>query len=67
MHAFNCLHHRSDNVRRREYQSLDEVADAILLMYDNCELYNEDDSAFAKEARRQRRLFQKYRKEVLHT
>lgn len=46
--------HRS-NMQRRHYRAVEDLLADLLLMYDNCEFYNESGSLFGREARRQRR------------
>lgn len=48
------------NIQTRKYENVDEVAQDIHRIYDNCELYNEGTSILGKEAKRQRNKFQKY-------
>ncbi len=54
-----CVANRS-KIAAREYDSVEDICADVLLLYANCELYNEADSVFCKEARRQRRAFQQF-------
>lgn len=69
MCMFHCDSHLSpnpssllcrDGIHKRRYESAAAVVADILQMYDNCELYNDESSVLSKEARRQRKEFQKF-------
>ena len=53
------------NVKTRRYSQLEDLVQDILLIYENCEIYNNPGSYFAKEACRQRNLILKFLKEEM--
>ncbi|RYH12576.1 hypothetical protein EON65_37885 [archaeon] len=57
MAFYQCLHNLQcrEKLTKRQYAELEELVQDVLLIYENCQLYNMDDSAFSKEARRQKR------------
>ena len=48
-----------NKVTHRQYGSLEEVRDDIILIFGNCEAYNEGESDLCAEARRLRKLLDK--------
>jgi len=42
------------NIQTRQYETVAEVIADVLLMYDNCELYNEASSYLGEQAVKQR-------------
>ena len=61
---FNCtpssfVSNRS-NIQTRQYESVAEVISDILLIYDNCELYNDTASLLGEETARQRNAVKRY-------
>ena len=53
------------NVKTRRYSQLEDLVNDVLLIYENCETFNNPGSYFAKEACRQRNLILKFLKEEL--
>lgn len=54
-----CDDDRSRLVSGKHYRTIKQLADDLLLVFDNCELYNDDTSDIHKESRRQRRELKK--------
>jgi hypothetical protein len=48
------------NMRRGVFSSVEDMRLALELMYDNCQLYNEEGSPFHKEAKKHQRLVSKF-------
>jgi hypothetical protein len=46
-----------DNITNRKYHCVQDLVNDVLLIYSNCELYNDSSSILGKEARRQKRSF----------
>jgi serine/threonine-protein kinase RIO1 len=47
-------------MENRVYENLNSVLTDIYKMYENCELYNGDDSEFAKLAKKQKKLIKTF-------
>ena len=52
-------HDREKLSSGNEYRTMRQLADDLLLVFDNCELYNADGSDIYKESRRQRKDLKK--------
>ena len=58
------IHFRS-NVLTRKYESVQEVITDIMVMYENCLLYNDDTAVISKATRKQKSQFKHYCNRVL--
>jgi hypothetical protein len=61
---FLTLQYRS-KFQTRRYQTIEELAYDVNLIFDNCELYNESNSTIGKEAMRLRKLLKKTKDKLL--
>lgn len=52
-HACSISHR--NKLKASKYRSIQQLANDIMLIFDNCQLYNEDNSEVFKVARKQRR------------
>lgn len=46
-----------NKINTRQYNSIEALKQDVLLIYDNCDLYNDADSDLCKEAKKQRKNF----------
>lgn len=57
--------HLRSNVLTRRYESVQEVITDIMVMYENCLLYNDDTAVISKATRKQKSQFKHYCNRVL--
>jgi hypothetical protein len=62
MSCCDVMYYRS-KFTGRVYTQLGELVDDFLLMYDNCELYNNPASDVVKESRRQKKMVLTWKKQ----
>jgi hypothetical protein len=60
-----CMYVCRYNVKTRRYLQLEDLVQDVLLIYENCETYNNPGSYFSKEASRQRNLILKFLREEM--
>ena len=61
---FSSFFSYRDAIKARKIQSVEELADAVYLVYSNCEKYNEPSSEIGLEAKRQRTKFDRLLRSV---
>jgi hypothetical protein len=53
--TISCLDPFRSNFQERKYSTVQELVEDLLLIYSNCELYNDEVSDLHKEAKRQKK------------